>query len=370
MLHRLSQSPRRVLMTLDAVGGVWRYAMTLGAGLAERGVSTVFVGLGPRPSPAQKAEAERIGELAWLSLPLDWLAADGAALEGVPAALAELAEMHGVDLLHLNLPTQAAGIATERPVIVVSHSCVATWFRVVRSTGLPADWQWQFDLNLAGLQRADVVLVPSRSHGMAVETSYRLPGRTIAVPNAVHPRPARRAKRPVVLAAGRWWDEGKNGATLDAAAASINWPVIMAGAMKGPNGAALGLMHAHGTGELPSAELRGLLEQAAIVASPSVYEPFGLVALEAAHAGAALVLADIPTYRELWSDAAAFVPARDPSAWAEAINSLAADEARQQALAAAACRRAEAFALEAQLDGVLGAYATAMDRPAGRRMVA
>lgn len=366
MLHRLSQSPGRVLMTLDAVGGVWRYAMTLGTGLAERGISTLFVGLGPRPSPAQRAEAERIGELTWLDLPLDWLAADRAALDGIPAALAALAEARNIDLLHLNLPTQAAGHATERPVVVVSHSCVVTWFRAVRGTGVPADWRWQFDLNLAGLQRADAVLVPSRSHGAAIEANYGLPDRALVVPNAVHPRPARRTKRPLVLAAGRWWDEGKNGATLDEAAASIDWPVIMAGATKGPNGAALSLSHAHGTGELPSAALRGLLEQAAIVASPSIYEPFGLVALEAALAGAALVLADIPTYRELWADAAVFVPARTPAAWAEAINALAEDPRRRERLAAAARARASAYTLEAQLDSVLAAYSAAMERPAGR----
>ena len=38
------------------------------------------------------------------------------------------------------------------------------------------------------------------------------------------------------------------------------------------------------------------------------YEPFGLAVLEAAQAGCALVLSDIPTFRELWDGAAMFVP--------------------------------------------------------------
>jgi hypothetical protein len=46
--------------------------------------------------------------------------------------------------------------------------------------------------------------------------------------------PAR--EQPFVLSAGRWWDEGKNGAVLDAAAAHTGWPVVMAGPLDGPNG--------------------------------------------------------------------------------------------------------------------------------------
>ena len=44
--------------------------------------------------------------------------------------------------------------------------------------------------------------------------------------------------------------------------------------------------------------------EAAIFARPARYEPFGLAILEAAQAGCALVLGDIPSLRELWADAA------------------------------------------------------------------
>jgi len=370
MPYRLSTPPARVLMTLDAVGGVWRYAMTLAEGLAAHGTSVLFVGLGPHPTAAQRAEAERLGELVWLDLPLDWLAGNATELEQIPAALERLAGRRDIDLLHLNLPSQAAGLGSERPTVVVSHSCVVSWFRAVRQTDVPDDWHWQYRLNRDGLLRADAVLVPSRSHGEALSACYGPLGRTIVAYNGARAVAASSSKRAVVLAAARWWDDAKNGATLDVAAASTDWPVLMAGATMGPNGAALALANAHALGELSNARLRALLAQAAIVASPSVYEPFGLVALEAAQAGAALLLADIPTYRELWSDTAVFVPARDAAAWAEAINDLAADRPRRQALAAEAGRRAQLYTPEAQLAGVLEAYAQAMDRSAGGKMVA
>ena len=44
-------APHRILVTADAVGGVWTYAIDLAAGWAERGVETVLAVLGRRPGP-------------------------------------------------------------------------------------------------------------------------------------------------------------------------------------------------------------------------------------------------------------------------------------------------------------------------------
>ncbi len=40
---------RRVLITLDAVGGVWRYALDVARGLESHGVDCLLVGFGPAP---------------------------------------------------------------------------------------------------------------------------------------------------------------------------------------------------------------------------------------------------------------------------------------------------------------------------------
>ena len=63
MLQGLTMPPRRILMTIDAVGGVWRYAMDLAAALRSESVETVFAGFGPAPSAHQRAEAEAIGTI-------------------------------------------------------------------------------------------------------------------------------------------------------------------------------------------------------------------------------------------------------------------------------------------------------------------
>ena len=165
--------PRRIIMTVDAVGGVWRYAMDLAEALRDAGVETVFAGLGPGPSTEQRRETARIGTLEWLAAPLDWMVDDESGLDAVPALLAELALKRFVDLLHLNLPSQAAGLAVELPVVAVSHSCVATWFDAVRGSGLPRDWRWQKRRNRQGFDRADVVLAPSRSHAAALARCSR-----------------------------------------------------------------------------------------------------------------------------------------------------------------------------------------------------
>ena len=360
--------PRRVLMTVDAVGGVWRYAIDAARALNDRGVAVLIAGLGPVPSPAQAAESAELAatELLGLDEPLDWMVDDERALDGLAPTLARLVEQEGIDLVHLNVPSQAAGLALDVPVAVTSHSCVVTWWNAVRGGPLPADWSWQRERNRRGLEAADVVMAPSRSHAEALTRAYGPMGAPTVVPNAVHPGPTGGDKQAFVLAAGRWWDAGKNGAALDLAAASCSWPVRMAGATRGPNGEASEPRHAEALGELPGSVVRSLMAEAAIVACPSLYEPFGLAALEAGLAGAALVLADIPTFREIWTGAAVFADPRDPAALSAAIDGLAADPARRADLGAAARRRASAFTAERQCEALLAAYEEARQRHAAR----
>lgn len=68
--------PRRVLMTADAVGGVWRYAMDLAASLQTSNVQFLIVGVGPRPTAAAQAELRFLDnvEVVWTDTSLDWMA--------------------------------------------------------------------------------------------------------------------------------------------------------------------------------------------------------------------------------------------------------------------------------------------------------
>ena len=81
-----------------------------------------------------------------------------------------------------------------------------------------------------------------------------------------------------------------------------------------------------------------------------------LAVLEAAQRGSALVLSDIPTFRELWDNAAVFVPPRDPDAIAAAIRRLFAEPERRARLGQAARERAGRYGVDAMVDGMLRVY--------------
>ncbi|TIT59238.1 MAG: glycosyltransferase family 1 protein, partial [Mesorhizobium sp.] len=84
MLQSLIRRPRRILMTVDAVGGVWRYALDLARELAHGGDSIVLAGLGPEPSEEQAKEVQAFAALAWLKTPPDWMTRNESDLERLP----------------------------------------------------------------------------------------------------------------------------------------------------------------------------------------------------------------------------------------------------------------------------------------------
>ncbi len=85
--------------------------------------------------------------------------------------------------------------------------------------------------------------------------------------------------------------------------------------------------------------LAALYAEAAIVASPSLYEGFGLPAAEAMASGAAVVAARGGALPEVVGDAGLLVPTGDSDALAEAIFQLLNDPARRAALGARARAR-------------------------------
>jgi glycosyltransferase involved in cell wall biosynthesis len=352
----------RILITVDAVGGVWRYAMDLAAALKPKGFSFLFVGLGPSPSPDQTKEALRLGTLHWLDVPLDWMSENASDLDGVGSAIRDVTRAEDVNLVHLNLPSQAAQLDTDLPVIVMSHSCVITWFNAVRGGETPSSWRWHKVINRKGFARADLVLAPSHSHANMLKEAYGPIENLRVVHNACGSERSSHQKSAMVVAAARWWDEGKNGRILDEAARAITWPVIMAGSNSGPGGQYLPIRHARHPGVLTHKGVMTLMRQSSIFVSPSLYEPFGLAAVEAARAGNALVLADIPTYRELWEDAALFADPWDAQAFASAINRFCQDEMLRSEFAVKAEKRASQFSLSSQARTMANLYARLLHR--------
>ncbi len=150
MLRTLTRRPRRILMTVDALGGVWRYALDLARELSGGGDSIVLAGLGPEPSEEQAKEARSFAALAWLKTPPDWMTENQEALDALPGELRPLVRDYAIDILHLNAPTQAAGLDVQCPVVAVSHSCVVTWLHAVRGLTVDGAWAWQKDRNRCG----------------------------------------------------------------------------------------------------------------------------------------------------------------------------------------------------------------------------
>lgn len=95
-------------------------------------------------------------------------------------------------------------------------------------------------------------------------------------------------------------------------------------------------------GRLPTAQLAGLLGAADVAVVPSLYEPFGLVALEAATAGAPLVASDTGGLRELVDPGVSGLRAApgDPASWAAAISAQLRDEVAARRMAKVARERA------------------------------
>ncbi|WP_326491751.1 glycosyltransferase family 4 protein [Myxococcus stipitatus] len=130
--------PRRVLMTTDTVGGVWTYALELCRALAEVGVEVALATMGAPLTPAQAEEArgvpglrvfESTWRLEWMESPWEDVEAAGAWLLGLEARLEP-------DLVHLNGYCHGA-LPWRAPVVMVAHSCVASWWEAVRSGPLP-----------------------------------------------------------------------------------------------------------------------------------------------------------------------------------------------------------------------------------------
>lgn len=357
---------RRVLLTADAHGGVATHALALARALARRGVATTLALLGGAP-PATLARAAAAvpglrlvahpGRLEWMADAWEDVAASGAWLEA-------LARQEGVDVVQVH----SFGHVERRwcaPVVLAVHSCVTTWWRAVHGADPPASWDRYRAVATRALVCADAVVTPSRALAAALQAAYGVRRAIRAVPNGLDPRPPatqrRRARRRWALAAGRLWDLAKGLDTVLAAAPRLPWPVALAGPLAPPPGAG-GLTPplppgVRALGPLPWGRLRRWFARARVLLAPSRYEPFGLVALEAAQAGCALVLGDHAAQREIWGPCALYVPPGRPDALAAAAARLQADPRAVRRLARAARRRAQRYTADRMARGYLALYA-------------
>jgi glycosyltransferase involved in cell wall biosynthesis len=359
--------PRKVFMSVDAVGGVWTYALDLASALASQNVEIELAVLGPPPSETQRARASRVPalRLSVMGLALDWTAKTEAELDRIACDLREAARACGADLVHLNAPAHAGLVHWDLPLVVAAHSCVATWWRAVRCGPLPADLAWRASRTAAGMSIADAIIAPSRSFARQLADVYGSRCYIDVVYNARQREDMPSAgTRHCVLTAGRLWDPAKNAAVIDRAAVQLKQRIFAAGSTSGPNGEAAHLPNLALLGSLSEAELADWYARTAVFVSMSKYEPFGLAILEAAQGGAALVLGANDTFAELWQDSAYFVATDDADALADAIADLTRNEALRSDLSSRASQRAQHYGLKRKLESTLQVYRRAMARMA------
>jgi glycosyltransferase involved in cell wall biosynthesis len=345
-------------MTADALGGVWTYALELARGLGEFGVEVRLAVMGGGITPGRLTEVADLRDvsLAATDLKLEWMQEPWNDVDRAGDWLLEQAEEFRPDIVHLNGYVHAP-LSWKKPVLVVAHSCVVSWFRAVRGEDAPQDWNVYRERVRDGLGAADYVVAPSQAMLASVVRDYGPLRRTGVVwngrrPGAFHTGP----KQNLILSAGRLWDDAKNLRTLAAVADRVEWPLFVAGDASHPEGGEREFPRVRMLGNLGQSELAAWYARAAIYALPALYEPFGYTALEAALSGCVLALSDILSLREIWEGAACFIDPHDPEAWIYELNRLSQDARKRSALAHAGKQRALELSPAAMTRGYLNAY--------------
>ena len=240
MIGSAGKHDLHVLMTTDAIGGVWQYSVDLAKELRARGAAITLAVVGPPPKPDQKAVAADL-DIVVTGLPLDWTADTREQVLDAGRALGQLAERLRPDIIHLNSPALAASAIFTAPVVGVCHSCVATWWEAVRSDPLPESFIWRSDLTGQGYEAADLLLAPSASFAEATAQFYDLAtpplvihnGRRAPEINPIESPLSRRVYGGAVVGRGEKPRDGGSrcGAHLDAHLGS--WTLVRAQWRKG-----------------------------------------------------------------------------------------------------------------------------------------
>ena len=341
----------RVLVTADTVGGVWTYTKELVTGLARRGVEVTLVSFGEIPRPAQSDWIMALPGVDFYptGFRLEWMQEAAADLTQSADYLLRIISETKPDILHLSQYAYGS-LPVEIPKIVVAHSDVISWWMAVHGCEPPRSRWIDFYRTTVtrGLSGADIIVAPSRwmLNGLVRHYGGPLPGRVVyngRNPGAFNPHTT---KEDLILGVGRVWDAAKQLQML--ARAKCPWPVVIAGSSQNPERTPAAndqrtLARASFRGEQSEAELRHLYARAAIFVGTSQYEPFGLAPLEGALSRCALILNDIPSFREIWGESACYFQENDMADMERAIAELVANRPLRLTYANLAYRRAQSL---------------------------
>jgi glycosyltransferase involved in cell wall biosynthesis len=339
-------TPSTVLMTTDTVGGVWSYAIELCGALRSFGIEVILATMGRRLGTHQRTVVAALKNVTVeeSAYRLEWMDEPWHDVERAGSWLLSLEALYKPDIVHLNNYAHGA-LPWGVPVVVVGHSCVYSWFEAVKGTLPPRHWSMYHRWVAGGLRGAGRVVAPSAAMLAALEKHYGplSPPRLSVIPNGCGPRMGMAVlpREPFLVSAGRVWDEAKNMTLLDRIASAVDWPIVLAGECRHPDGHTVALRNVKDIGRLSHADLMRVFARACIYVSAALYEPFGLSALEAGQHGCALLLPDIPGSREIWDDNALFASPHSDEEYIAAIQRLVGDPPLRRRLG----ERAHAWAL-------------------------
>jgi len=359
-----------VLVTTDTLSGVWTYTQELVTGLCNCGVRVTLVSFGDIPLPLQTSWMENLRDLEYrpTAFRLDWMQEGEQDFQDSSAYLAALVQEIKPDLLHLNQLCYGS-LPVDTPKVVVGHGDLISWWKAVHGHE-PKDgrWlRWYRDLVSRGIEQASVVVAPSVWMLDTLHACYGRPQKDAVIYNGRNPiwfNPYI-SKNDSVLAVGRLLDAGKQVSLLTQHSHPL--PICIVNADK-PNGVPLVPISAdvkvdadEGSvslkGAQTEAQLRMLYSRAAIFVATSRYEPFGLTALEAALSRCAIVANDIPSFREIWGNAAVYFQANDAASLADVLRRLHEQRDLCRGYGARAYQRArECFTAKRMIDDYLKLY--------------
>lgn len=359
-----------VLVTADTLSGAWTYTRELVTGLVTRGVRITLVSFGEIPLPDQVRWMDSLHGLDYrpTAFRLEWM--QEAQHDYLDSAnfLATLVRELRPDVLHFNQFTYGA-LPVRVPRVVMAHGDLITWAQAVEGyTPQPTHWLKRYrDMVIAGIQGADAVVAPSTWMLDSVRACYARPRREAVIypgRNPIFFNPYVN-KEDSVLAVGRLVDAGKQVFLLTQFVHPL--PVCIVGSehtvpiprvpIRADVKLALDQSSIAIRGPQTEAQLRALYSRASIYAATSRYEPLGMPALEAALSRCAIVANDIPSFREIWGDAALYFRTNDAASLAENIRQLNADRDLCRAYGNLAYARArERFTTKRMIDEYLQLY--------------
>jgi glycosyltransferase involved in cell wall biosynthesis len=360
----------RVLITTDAVGGVWSFTQDLAAALLERGCAVLLISFGRMPSAAQEKECAELSahfgahfRYVPSSVPLEWMEENQSAFAAGAEIIRAEAELFAPDIIHSNQFCFGA-VDIPAPRIITAHSDVLSWARPCRKEPLQeTPWLHRYTAMVQkGLCGADAVVAPTKWMLHALSESFTLPPERAVVHNGSSVvAPFGSSRLLCAVTAGRLWDEAKGIHLLEQIDSPM--PILVAGDSRLDSAARPHLAtQCRMLGVLSRNQMTALLSRSSVYLCLSVYEPFGLAALEAGRCGCAVLARDITSLREVWEDGALYFDGADQLS--DLLRRLNQDprlllEARRQSFG-----RAKSFSSSQMVERYLQVYETVQMRSA------